>query len=121
LVENGFLADNRPKDGGVVSRALQRARHAHQQATTETSRLRNEIKNVEDRLVADYGPDDVFRAIDGDCASVDTGEYTYTVCVMGNVNQRSNKDGTTSNLGYNALFSVLTSVPSRDLRMTTRR
>ena len=83
LVEQGFIADRKSSDGPTVSRALQKVRDAHAQAIAETSRLRNQVDGVNEQLSADCGPDDVFLAIKGDCFSLDTGEYTYTVCFMG--------------------------------------
>jgi protein kinase C substrate 80K-H len=98
LVEHGFLAAEKPVDGSV-SRALQKARDAHGQAVTETSRLRNKFDDVTKQLATDCGPDDVFRAIKEDCVSLNTGEYTYEVCIMGRVSQKSNKDNTNTSLG----------------------
>lgn len=98
LADQGFLPKETPGDG-TVSRALQKARDAHQKAVTETSRLQREVDTVKEQISADYGPDDVFRAIKGDCVSLDTGEYTYTVCMMDKVTQKSNKDGANTNLG----------------------
>ena len=100
LVEHGFVADNKPGDGPTISRGLQKARDVHSAAVQEVSRFENQIQGVSDQLSSDYGPDSIFLAIKDDCFSVDTGEYTYTVCIMGQVTQKSNKDGTNTNLGY---------------------
>jgi len=99
LVDQGILARNKPGDVPTVSRALQKARDAHSQAVTETTRLRNKVVSITTELTADFGPDDVFHAIKGDCFSLNTGEYTYSVCIMGQVSQKSNKDSTSTNLG----------------------
>ena len=95
----GILQGNKVADGPTISRALQKARDAHSQAVTEISRLRNQADAVNTQLTADYGPDDVFHALKGDCFSLNTGEYTYSVCFMGQVSQKSNKDGVSTNLG----------------------
>lgn len=100
LVEQGIIANHKPSEGPTVSRALQKARDAHAQAVSETSRLRNQVNGVNDQLSANYGPDDIFLALKDECSSLDTGEYTYTVCIMGQVSQKSNKDGANTNLGY---------------------
>jgi protein kinase C substrate 80K-H len=99
LVEHGFLKSETSSDG-KVSRSLQKARDAHSQAVTDTSRLRTQIDDVAKQLSTDYGPDDVFLAIKGDCVSLNTGEYTYEVCIMGHVTQKSNKDNQSTNIGY---------------------
>lgn len=106
LVEQGFVADNKPGDGPKISRGLQKARDVHSAAVQEVSRFENQIQGVSDQLSSDYGPDSIFLAIKDDCFSVDTGEYTYTVCIMGQVTQKSNKDGTNTNLGYPLLSSM---------------
>ena len=111
LVEQGFIADNKPGDGPTVSRGLQKARDAHAQAVQEVSRFENQIEGVDTKLSSDYGPDNSFLAIKDDCFSVDTGEYTYTVCIMGQVTQKSNKDGTNTNLGYLSLSPSPTPAP----------
>jgi protein kinase C substrate 80K-H len=106
LVDQGFMKDDKV-DGNTVSRALQKARDAHAQAKQDTSRLRTELETTTSSINGDYGPDEVFRAIKGDCASLNTGEYTYTVCIMGQVTQKSNKDSTNTNLGYSPYFGVV--------------
>jgi len=121
LADQGFLPKETPGDG-TVSRALQKARDAHQKAVTETSRLQREVDTVKEQISADYGPDDVFRAIKGDCVSLDTGEYTYTVCMMDKVTQKSNKDGANTNLGYLSLLRLsLIVARSRNSTMITRQ
>jgi hypothetical protein len=100
LVKHGFLAPEKQTDGTVVSKALQKARDVHAKATTETSRLRTQVDDINNQLTTDCGPDDVFRAIKDDCISLDSGEYTYEVCIMSRVTQKSNKDGASTNLGY---------------------
>jgi hypothetical protein len=107
LVEQGFIAGN-TGDGPTISRGLQKARNVHAQAVQEVSRFENQIEGVSTQLSADFGPDSVFLAIKDECFSLDTGEYTYTVCIMGQVSQKSNKDGMNTNLGYP---SLLPSIP----------
>lgn len=100
LVDYGFMADDKHKEGQTkVSRALQKARDAHSEAIRETSRLRGEVDRVTSDISADCGPGDVFRAIKEECVSLDAGEYTYTVCIMDKVSQKSNKDGMSMSLG----------------------
>jgi protein kinase C substrate 80K-H len=105
LIDQGFLKDNKV-DGKTVSRALQRARDAHHQAKQDTTRLRTELETTTTSINSDFGPDEVFRAIKGDCASLNAGEYTYTVCIMGQVTQKSNKDSTNTSLGYSRNLTV---------------
>ena len=100
----GILQGNKVADGPTISRALQKARDAHSQAVTETSRLRSQVDAVNTQLTADYGPDDVFHAIKEECFSLNSGEYIYSVCMMGQVTQKSNKDSRSTRLGYSNSF-----------------
>ena len=116
-MDQGFLSGNKSGDSPTISRGLQKARDAHAQAVTETSRLRNEVDSVSQQLTSEYGPDDVFLAIKGDCFSLNSGEYTYTVCMMGQVTQKSNKDSSNTSLGYRPLIVLTNVVHSHDLKM----
>jgi protein kinase C substrate 80K-H len=100
LVQHAILADNSPATGTPVSKSLQKARNAHSAASLEVTRLQSQLSGIQKRLDADCGPDDVFRAIQDDCVSLDTAEYTYTVCIMGDVTQKPKKAGSMVNLGY---------------------
>jgi protein kinase C substrate 80K-H len=100
LADQGFLPKSTSGDGPAISRALQRARDAHSKAVAETNRLRSDVDQVNKKISADYGPQDVFLAIKGECISLNSGEYTYEVCIMEKVTQKSNKDNTNTNLGY---------------------
>jgi len=100
LADQGFLPKSPSGDGPTVSRALQRARDAHSKAVSDSNRLRSDVEQIEKKVSADYGPDDVFLAIKGECVSLNSGEYTYEVCIMEKVTQKSNKDNTNTNLGY---------------------
>ena len=99
LADQGFLQKPASSDGPTVSRALQKARDAHSKAVAETNRLRSDVDQITQKVSADYGPEDVFLAIKGDCISLNTGEYTYEVCIMEKVTQKSNKNNADTNLG----------------------
>ena len=100
LADQGFLPKPASSDGPTVSRALQKARDAHSKAVAESNRLRSDVDQITKKVSADYGPEDVFLAIKGDCISLNTGEYTYEMCIMEKVTQKSNKDNTNTNLGF---------------------
>jgi len=99
LADQGFLPKPSSGDGPTISRALQKARDAHSKAVTETNRLRSDVDQVTKKVSTDYGSEDVFLAIKGDCIALNAGEYTYEVCIMEKVTQKSNKDNTNTNLG----------------------
>ena len=104
LADQGFLPKPASSDSPRISRALQKARDAHSKAVAEVNRLRGDIDQVNKKNSTDYGPKDVFLAIKGDCISLNSGEYTYEVCILDKVTQKSNKDNTNTNLGYMIYF-----------------
>src|ERR1700759_4352575 len=81
MVENGILAavdtDN------TESKALQDARARLNSVTSDRDSRKNEIISSEEDLKKDYGTDDIFRALKGQCITAESGEYTYELCFMG--------------------------------------
>ena len=63
-----------------------------------------------DDLSKDYGHSDVFRPLKDTCISLDAGEYTYELCWLGRITQRSKKNGAHSNnhMGSYVRFDTVT-------------
>ncbi|SPO07475.1 related to alpha glucosidase II beta subunit [Cephalotrichum gorgonifer] len=97
LVDNGMLADT--KDGAKESKALASARDALQAAEREISSKKGTLKSEEEDLDKDYGPDDIFRALKGQCIAKDSGEYTYELCWFQKTSQKSKKGHGNTNMG----------------------
>ena len=97
LVENGILAP--PHESDSESRKVTEARNAlkAEQDTLENSR--NQIQTHREDLTKDYGPDDIFRALQGQCLSKDSGEYTYEFCWLDRTKQKSRKGGSETGMG----------------------
>jgi protein kinase C substrate 80K-H len=107
LVANGILADNSdPSSGPVVgeSKAVTEARDAWNAIKNDMSNTENEVRQKKEDLSKDYGPHGVFRALKGNCISIDSGEYTYELCWMDKVNQKSKKSHANTGLGDFARF-----------------
>ncbi|ORY17845.1 glucosidase II beta subunit-like protein-domain-containing protein [Clohesyomyces aquaticus] len=88
LIENGILADPHTSDTPESKRVTD----ARQQLTTAQSELetdRSELTRHEEDAVKDYGPSDVFRALQNTCINQDSGEYTYELCFMTSTTQKS--------------------------------
>jgi protein kinase C substrate 80K-H len=75
-----------------------------QEATTRLDSARNDHNNQqksktdkEEDLSKDYGEQDIFRPLKDKCVSLDAGEYTYELCHMNKITQKSKKNGAHSN------------------------
>ena len=97
LVENGILAPSRSPEG--ESKELEDARNALKAAQDSLDDNRNQLNRHQDDLETDYGVDDVFRALKGQCISKDSGEYTYELCWLDKTKQKSKKGGSQTMMG----------------------
>ena len=97
LVENGILAATRSPDG--ESKELEDARNALKAAQDSLNDNKNQLTNHQEDLKKDYGVDDVFRALKGQCISKDSGEYTYELCWLDKTKQKSKKGGSQTMMG----------------------
>lgn len=97
LVENGILAATRSPDGD--SKELEDARNALKAAQDSLNDNKNQLTNHQQDLEKDYGVDDVFRALKGQCISKDSGEYTYELCWLDKTKQKSKKGGSQTMMG----------------------
>ncbi|KAL8691331.1 MAG: hypothetical protein Q9218_003417 [Villophora microphyllina] len=106
LIENGIIAAS--KDSGSESKTLTDARDALKAAQDGENSLRNELNDHRDDLGKDYGTDDVFRALKGQCVSKDAGEYNYELCWLDKTTQKSKKGGSHTGMGNFARIDSVT-------------
>lgn len=97
MVENGILADLQAE--GSESTAVTDARKRLTATQDELNNSRKSIESHNEDLNKDYGPDDVFRALKGQCISTDSGEYTYELCFMERTTQKPKKGGGNVGMG----------------------
>ncbi|MCJ1459388.1 hypothetical protein MMC28_009765 [Mycoblastus sanguinarius] len=97
LIENGILAPNRNADS--ESKEVENARNALKAAQDALNGSNKQLNEHKDDLGKDYGLDDVFRALEGQCVSKDSGEYTYELCWLGQTRQKSKKGGSQTTMG----------------------
>ncbi|KAL8701490.1 MAG: hypothetical protein Q9201_004876 [Fulgogasparrea decipioides] len=106
LIENGIIAAS--KDSGSESKKVTDARDALKATQDSESNLRNELSGHKDDLSKDYGNDDVFRALKGQCISKDAGEYNYELCWLDRTTQKSRKGGSHTGMGNFARIDSVT-------------
>ncbi|KAI8088481.1 glucosidase II beta subunit-like-domain-containing protein [Thamnidium elegans] len=96
--------DEQPKennfDGGISNEAdVENARKLFQNAENEVNSLNSELEKVKQDLAVDYGKDKEWLKLKDVCVEKDEGEYTYSLCFLGDAYQKSNKDSTRTFLG----------------------
>ncbi|KAK9454049.1 glucosidase II beta subunit-like-domain-containing protein [Dipodascopsis uninucleata] len=100
LISNGLLAERSPI-GETAD--VSKAKRELSQAEKSLEDLKNRKKTLEKDLATNFGVEDVFRALKGDCISSDMGEYTYELCFMDKTTQQSKTGGRTNLGGFDRL------------------
>ncbi|KAK9464280.1 glucosidase II beta subunit-like-domain-containing protein [Lipomyces arxii] len=95
LIEHGLLADR--KASGETANVAS-ARKELDAANRQHHDLEKKRDKVADDLQKDFGTDDVFRALSGECVSMESGDYVYEICFNGKAAQKP-KNGGITNLG----------------------
>lgn len=98
LVDNGILAGTNDPSG-PESKAVTDARAALKAAEDDLHSQQDQLTTHKSDLGTDYGQDDVFRALKGQCVSKDSGEYTYEHCWLDRTKQKSKKGGSETGMG----------------------
>ncbi|KAL2056746.1 hypothetical protein ABVK25_003141 [Lepraria finkii] len=96
LIENGVLA---PSTEAGSSKEVEDARNALNAAKDSLSNSQKQLGEYSEDLGKDYGADDVFRALKGQCVSKNSGEYTYELCWLGETKQKSKKNSQQTSMG----------------------
>ncbi|KAK4695629.1 protein kinase C substrate 80K-H, partial [Lecanoromycetidae sp. Uapishka_2] len=106
LVENGILAP--ATESGSESKELEDARNALKAAESSLNDNKRIMNERAEDLAKDYGVDDVFRALKGQCVSKDSGEYTYELCWLDQTKQKSKKNSAQTTMGKFASIDTVT-------------
>jgi protein kinase C substrate 80K-H len=92
LIENGILAETSSPTAGE-SKAVQEAKKRVEAARKDLEKTQKDQTTHQEDLTKDWGVDDVFRALKGQCVSTEAGEYTYEVCFMEKTTQKPSAEG----------------------------
>lgn len=76
------------------------ARENFQAAERSASDLLSEIRQLEEKLDRDYGAENEFAPLDGECFEYTDLEYVYTLCMFAKATQRSKSGGNDISLGH---------------------
>ncbi|KAI9659994.1 MAG: hypothetical protein M1821_001346 [Bathelium mastoideum] len=97
LIDNGILAPASEQSG--ESQAVKDARDRLNAAKNELNGHNTSLDQHKEDLEKDYGPEDIFRALKGQCISKDSGEYTYELCWMERTVQKKKRGGGDTTMG----------------------
>lgn len=98
LIDNGIIAESSNAGAGESS-AVADARKRLDAAKKDLDGHHKSMNEHKEDLDKDFGPDDIFRALKGQCISTDSGEYTYEVCFLERTTQKPKKGGGSTNMG----------------------
>lgn len=76
------------------------ARENFQAAERSVNELLLEIRKLEEKLDRDYGAEQEFTSLDGECFDYTDLEYVYTLCLFGKASQKSKSGGSDITLGH---------------------
>lgn len=107
LIQNGVIAQKGTDSNQPESPAVTQARNDVTSAKSTLSGLQRNLQDSENDLGNDYGPDGIFRALKGQMAARDSGEYSYEVTFMERTNQKSKKNGGVTNMGNFVRFQTV--------------
>ncbi|TKA43911.1 hypothetical protein B0A54_05672 [Friedmanniomyces endolithicus] len=104
LIDSGILADTTSSTSSTSSsttesKAVQAAQSRLDAARSDLANHHKSLTSHKEDLDSNMGPDDIFRALKGQCIATDSGEYTYEFCFLDKTTQKPKKGGGHTNMG----------------------
>ncbi|KXT05103.1 hypothetical protein AC578_7565 [Pseudocercospora eumusae] len=98
LIDGGILASS-PAGSSSESKKVIDARNRLENAKKDLENSQKSLSDSKSDLEQDFGPDDVFRALKGQCIEKESGEYIYEYCFMEKTTQKPKKGGGHTGMG----------------------
>ncbi|PVU98356.1 hypothetical protein BB559_001649 [Furculomyces boomerangus] len=88
-----------PPEEDKIMKQLEKVKSDYYAKSSELSSINNNISSINETLLFDLGPDNIFLALKDQCVSIELSEYKYEVCFLGSATQIGIKDYANMNLG----------------------
>ncbi|XP_075216833.1 glucosidase 2 subunit beta [Lycorma delicatula] len=95
-------SDDKPKydkESQKIIDEANKARAEYENAERSVRDVERELRQLQDALNKDYGHEDEFAPLDGECFEYNDREYTYKLCPFDQVSQRPRSGGAETRLG----------------------
>lgn len=104
-VGEGTVQDNNsptPEYDAETQRLIElanEARNALSEVDRTVREIEQEIKEIDDQNSKDYGPNDEYATLEGECYKFEDREYVYTLCPFERASQQGRGGGSETTLG----------------------
>lgn len=99
VVEDTASTPDYDPDTQRVIEIAKEARRAFSEVDNQLREIENEIKEIEKQNAKDYGTDEEFATLDGQCFTYEDREYVYKLCPFDRASQQQRSGGSETTLG----------------------